>query len=68
MYTVEWLYISVAADNCSALMNFILEGKLCFTETISTIMNFILEGKMTLNGYVHLFYWNQTVMQNYSNR
>ena len=26
-------------------MNFILEGKLCFTETISTILNSILEGK-----------------------
>ena len=33
-------------------MNFILEGKLCFTETISTIMNFISEGKLKLSGYV----------------
>ena len=37
-------------------MNFILEGKLCFTETMSTIMNFILEGKLkvSVSGYVHL--------------
>ena len=30
---VEYLYISVGADNCSTVMNFISEGKLCFTET-----------------------------------
>ena len=35
-------------------MNFFLEGKLCFTETMSTIMNFILEGKLKVSGYVHL--------------
>ena len=52
---VEWLYIFVAADNCSTLKNFILEGKLCFNETISIIMNFILEGKMKPNGYINLF-------------
>ena len=33
---------------------FILEGKLCFTETISTIINFIVEGKLEPYGHVHL--------------
>ena len=32
--------------NRSPVMNFVLEGKLCLTGTISTIKNFILEGKL----------------------
>ena len=39
-YKVGW------AHNRSPVMNFVLEGKLCLTGTISTIKNFILEGKL----------------------
>ena len=43
---VESKYKVDRAHNRSTIMNFILEGKFCFTGTISTIKNFILEGKL----------------------